>query len=432
MSFLFAKMMGRRNLLKFLIWGIGAIIVIAPFYAPLTVWAASGIQHFDFLKIWKEIALSALAVILLSLMMSSKTLWTEVVKNRLLVLMGIYALLLILVGAHDLISHNVADKAVIYGWLIDIRPVGFFALVYLSFAGNRGDTNNFPWKRLVLIPASLVVVFGLLQFTVLPKDILTHIGYGKATILPYQTVDNQSNFARVQSTLRGPNPLGAYLVLIITMIASLTIRAKGRHKLAFGIFGVGSLIVLFGTYSRSAEVGLVLSLAVLLIAYQKRFIRRRTVFFLTAGLLFVVGASLVALRQNYTAQNLIFHSSQKSSSSVSSNAERTSALENGALDVIHHPFGGGVGSAGPASLRNDHPARIAEDYYLQIGQEVGVLGMLLFIAINILVGFELWKLRDQMLPRILLASLVGLTFINLVSHAWADDTISYQIGRAHV
>jgi O-antigen ligase len=85
-----------------------------------------------------------------------------------------------------------------------------------------------------------------------------------------------------------------------------------------------------------------------------------------------------------------------------------------------------VGSAGPASFRNtDGVPKIAENYYLQLGQEVGVLGMALFIAINILVGVELWKLRTQTLSRILLASLVGITFINLVSHAWTDDTISY-------
>jgi hypothetical protein len=143
-----------------------------------------------------------------------------------------------------------------------------------------------------------------------------------------------------------------------------------------------------------------------------------------AAMLFVA-AGLYIFRSSNSVQDTFFHTSSESTSSVSSNSAHTSALENAAKDILHQPLGGGPGTAGPASLRNNHPARIAENYFLQIGQEAGVLGIVLFIAINILVGVELWKARSQMLPRILLVSLAGLTFINLVSHAWTDDTISY-------
>lgn len=383
-------------------------------------------RHFDFLKIWKEVMLSVLAGILLLMLVSSKNLRSELKKNRLLALVGAYIALLLIVGAYDLVTHRVGDKAVIYGWLIDIRPIGFFALVNLVFFSNSSRTIGFPWKKIILIPAAIVIAFGLLQFTVLPKDVLTHIGYSKATILPYQTVDSQPNFVRVQSTLRGPNPLGAYLVLIITLAASLMTSIKGRKKSALAILIAGSLVVIFGTYSRSAEVGLILSLATLLAVHQKQFVRRHILKLSITGLILVLGAGVIVLRHNYTAQNVLFHSSQESPSLVSSNAARTSALKSGALDIVHHPLGGGVGSAGPASLRNNlGQPKIAENYFLQIGQEVGILGMLLFVAINIIVGYELWLKREDVLAGALLASLVGISFIGLVSHVWTDDTLAY-------
>src|SRR5207253_8579957 len=41
-----------------------------------------------------------------------------------------------------------------------------------------------------------------------------------------------------------------------------------------------------------------------------------------------------------------------------------------------------------------------------------------FAAINILLGRELWQRRNSLLAKVLLASLIGLTFVNLISHAW--------------
>ena len=92
---------------------------------------------------------------------------------------------------------------------------------------------------------------------------------------------------------------------------------------------------------------------------------------------------------------------------------------------MRRPLGAGTGTAGPASVYNDHPARIAENYYIQIGQEAGVIGLALFVAINLLVAGRLWHRRGQLLPDVLLASLIGISLVNLLSHAWTDDTISY-------
>jgi len=131
------------------------------------------------------------------------------------------------------------------------------------------------------------------------------------------------------------------------------------------------------------------------------------------------------LRNNDTFQNTFFHTDEHSQSSESSNQGHFAATASGLKDIIKYPLGSGTGTAGPASVYNNHPARIAENYFVQIGQETGVLGLGLFIAINVLLGLELWRRRGNLLAVVLLASLFGISFINLLSHAWADDTISY-------
>ena len=62
---------------------------------------------------------------------------------------------------------------------------------------------------------------------------------------------------------------------------------------------------------------------------------------------------------------------------------------------------------------------------MQIAQEVGIVGLALFVAISYLVAKALWDNRKDDLAKALLASAIGLTFVNLVSHAWADDTLAY-------
>ena len=88
------------------------------------------------------------------------------------------------------------------------------------------------------------------------------------------------------------------------------------------------------------------------------------------------------------------------------------------------PWGGGIGSAGPASVRNDLASpRIAENHYLQTAQELGWIGLVVLLGLLVTVGRYLWRVRADDLALLLVASLVGLSFINLVSHAWADDTL---------
>jgi O-antigen ligase len=304
--------------------------------------------------------------------------------------------------------------------IINLRFLIFFVICYIAAANYEYLKNN--WQKLLLVPAVIVVVFGLLQQFVLPNNFLEHFGYGPDTIPAVQTIDSDLSNQRIQSTLRGANPLGAYLLLVVT--AMFALFSKPNYFRSLGL--AAALLALFYSYSRSAWIGVILSVGLLVWwAYgQKNKVKWAAI--AAACLVVVISGIILLLRTSEEAQDALLHTSNKTpGSAISSNEARATAIKYAAEDVAKNPMGQGPGTAGPASVRNDRQPKIAENYFLQIGQETGITGMALFITINIFVGMELWRRKTKILPRILLASLIGLTAVNMLSHAWTDDTISY-------
>jgi O-antigen ligase len=227
-------------------------------------------------------------------------------------------------------------------------------------------------------------------------------------------------YPRIQSTLRGANLLGAYLIIVW----SATLSYLRRYWLLSG--SVAVVAVLFLSGSRAAWVGALV--AALVLGFLEIPGRRRKEIVLAAGVfVLLLGAgSVFVLRDNNFVQNTVFHSDENSSSSESSNAAHFRASHAAAKQIAREPFGRGPGTAGPASLYNTkEPARIAENYFLQIGQELGWVGLALYIEIYILVGRQLWKRRADQLARALFAAFIGLTCVAMLMHLWTDDTVAY-------
>jgi ABC-type multidrug transport system fused ATPase/permease subunit len=199
---------------------------------------------------------------------------------------------------------------------------------------------------------------------------------------------------------------------------------KGRNW-RYGLFLAAALTVLFFSFSRSAWIGAILSIVALL--FLSRLSRRsQRIALAVIGSLAIAGLILtITLRHSPAYQNFVFHTQTQSSVKTTSNENHFMALKQGVNDLRHHPLGEGPGTAGPASLYNDHKIRLAENYFVQAGQETGWLGLLLFILINLGVGALLYVRRGDPLALSLFASLIGLTFVNLLWHAWTDDTLAY-------
>jgi len=400
-------------------WVFALILVLLPFYALLTTWAGSNFGDLDIWRVWPEIILLAALPFSIGLVWLSKESRTWLKNSWIVRFFVFYVLLHIGLGVWALNQHHVIFTAFLYAFIINLRFIGFFILCVI--VSLHSDFLKKYWQKILLIPGAIVISFGILQKLIFPYDFLRHFGYSNQTIPPYQTVDANLDFRRIQSTLRGANPLGAYLSLIIPGFI-LALR-KNRKLLAACL--LAAFYVLFYSYSRSAVGGIVLALLLLLFISGGRLKAQKWTAAIASLLIIVVGG-LYYLRSNQFAQDTLFHTSKSSSSPQSSNQLRFDAIKRGANDVFHQPIGRGPGTAGPASFRNfGQTARIAEDYYLQIGQEVGVIGILIFLTINFLVARQLWFRRQDPLAQLLLISLFGLSFINLVSHAWTDDTIAY-------
>lgn len=397
------------------------IIGLVPFHAFLTVWLSSAVGHYTALRLWKEVLLVVMSLGVAYLLLTDAKIRTHTLTRRLVWLVLGYAGLQLLLGALSLRAGTVTLRALGYGLLINLRFFGFFLLVWAIALRTSRLKNN--WQRLLLWPAAAVVAFGLLQMLILPADFLRHFGYGTSTILPYETVNSNRDYVRIMSTLRGPNPLGAYLILPATALLVLGYRATKKRRLV-GLL-VATILVIAASFSRSAALGLFVSLATVTLLVARSPLAKKVIYGLAMSLLLIGIIGSLAIHKNSRLENIVLHTQTKSAVRTTSNAGHVRSFESGVSDIIHQPQGRGPGTAGPASVYNRGQARIAENYFLQIGQETGIFGLVMFTVIISGVGYLLWLRRADSLALTLFASLVGLSLVNMLSHAWADDTLAY-------
>ena len=412
-----------RRLSQLLLILATVVIVLMPFHAFLTVSLSALVGHYTVLRLWKEAILLCLTAGAGVVLYKEPTLWRPMVRSWLIRLIVGYGIAQLILGVIALSLHAVGLRALAYGWLSAGRYLLFFIDI-LIIATSSQKTGR--WHKMVFWPAAIVAVFGLLQYFVLPYDVLRHVGYSTATIFPYEDINHNIHYIRIMSTLRGANPLGAYLVVV----ACLLMAVRQTRRLWWYLLAAGSLLALILTFSRAAWLGLGVGIGVLLWSnlLHSAFRRHaRHVLPAVAGTgLLVLIAGVLLLRSNTAVQNIILHTQNHSAVKTTSDQGHAAALRAGLRDVVREPFGRGPGTAGPASVYNTgHSIRIAEDYYVQIAQEVGWLGLAFYLAVLAVLAAQLWRRRADPLALGLLASLAGISVINLVSHAWTDDTLAY-------
>ena len=217
-----------NKLALILSWIAGFILVLLPFHAFLTVWLASAIDHYTLLRLWKELLLIVISAGSLYLLIKDKDLQQRFLSSRLVQLIGVYFLILFLWSVVAYVLDKVTFKAMGYGLTVNLRYLIFFLAIWII--ATKSHWLQKVWPKLLLIPAAIVIIIGLLQRLVLPYDVLKHFGYNAQTIFPYQTINYDVNYVRIMSTLRGANPLGAYLVLVLSTLAVLFLRFKQKRK----------------------------------------------------------------------------------------------------------------------------------------------------------------------------------------------------------
>lgn len=388
-------------------------------HAPLSVWLGSLWPENELLfKVWKEL-LMIFAAGLVTVMITRRRMWIELGRDKVFWCIVAYA------GLHILLAgvFRLNAEATLAGLAIDLRYVLFFGLVYVALKAIPQYRQIFI--TIGVVGASLIVGFATLQLF-LPRDILAYIGYGQDTISPYLTVDKNDDFIRVNSTLRGPNPLGAYAGMVLATLTAMLVRTKAwlntKYRWLIVVLSVCSLVALWISYSRSAWIGAAVAVGLVLAVTVARKLPRWSWIVMCGVVGALVGGLLIA-RDTSFVSNVLLHENPEGGSTVSSNDEHVESLAFGLERLWQQPFGAGVGSTGSASLYTDSPV-IIENQYLFIAHETGWIGLGLFLAIFGLIMQRLWRRRQAWLSLGVFASGVSLALIGLLQPVWVDDTVS--------
>lgn len=399
----------------------GVILVLAPVWAFISVWAGSSFGHYTAVRLILEILLALLALLAIGILIIDRKLSSKFINQKWFWPLAAFIALEIIWGIVAHFSHNVSLKALGYAWIVDLRYLLFFATVFI--AASKSGWLISHGRELIFIPAIIVAIFAVLQFFVLPLNFLQHFGYSTKTIFPYETINHNQNFPRVMSFTRGANPLGAYLLVIITLLAAWLTKNKSRLLVSGGL--ILTILALIFSFSRSAWLGVVVSLILLGWLLIKSSRVKKIALAGAAVIILIIVLVGLGLHNNAQFQNYFLHTQNHSASKISSNQGHVAALESGWHDFSIEPLGKGPGTSGPASVYNhDAPPRISENYYLMIGEEDGWLGLALLLAFFVLIAIEFTRSKNK-LSMALLAGFIGLAVINLFLPAWTDVTLAY-------
>ena len=414
------EVMKRLRLDHILAWLLLVILGLIVVHAPLTVFIESrwpGVG--DAAKAWKELLLLT-ALLLLCVKITLSKVWGKLLQDKLLWLIGGYAVLHIVM----VLAGHTTTMAAVAGLMIDLRYVAYFVAVYVFLRLCPNYIQSF--YRVVLVGAVIVLGFALLQ-QVLPRDFLKYAGYSESTIKPYLTVDENPDYVRHSSTLRGPNPLGAYAVMALAGVVAYGM-AVGRKvkdakvKYLHLLLAIGALVALWSSHSRSAWIAAVAAVVLLAAVRYRKVLSGKVAAWLVLAAV-VVAAGVYAIKDTSFFHNVVLHDNPTTGADIDSNSGHLESLIDGTAKMLASPLGSGVGSTGSASLYGDAPV-IIENQYLFTAHEVGWLGLGLFVVIFTIIMIRLWKLRQSWKALAVFASGAGLAVIGLLLPVWADDTVS--------
>jgi uncharacterized membrane protein YhaH (DUF805 family) len=415
-----------RTLLRLSQWIFVGILAYAPLHILLSTWFGTSFDVLPAAKVAKDIVVVWGLGMATAAYLSRYSL-RKLISDKLIALIVVYALL----TAGMAVIKPTDPDAEILGIVFNLRFLAVFVYGYMLSRLDGRDWVRTAALRAVFASAIIVLVFGVLQYLLLPNDALRHVGYTRENgVLPAFFIDDKPDLERIMSTQRDPNSLGSYILIVIGLAGALWAKRKQYRMLTQGILTL-SVLCLWYTFSRSAWIGAVitlLTLAVLGAGKYRLSPHRLKQAGIAAAILLTLGlGTLYAAKDTYFVQNVVFHADE-STTLEDPNELRVRFYQESLDEIADNPLGYGPGTAGLASIRNDvQGTRLNENYYLQIATEVGLIGLALFVAILAVTARRLHALckKGDWLAIGLLASFAGLAFTNLLVHIWATEAVAY-------
>ncbi len=334
-------------------------------------------------------------------------------------------------GLHLLLwglNPDIYRESAILGTIYNMRLPGFLVLGYGAVLLNPSKFVFSSVLKVVLVISTVVAALGVAQYF-LPKDLLSHFGYGlDRGAREAFFIDDKLEFPRIMSTLREPNALGAYLILPFTALLLLVTMTKDKKR-QFLVAGAAILhaAAIFLTFSRSAWLGAALA-AVLALWWQHKAqlvpALKRWWPLLAAAIVLVCFVAFTQRNSSFVS-SYITHSTPEEVEDLDSNDYHWLLVRQGAEGIIDRPGGHGPGTAGLVSIQNPDKPFLTENYYIQIGYEVGILGLAVFLAISVLVYLQLMR-RGDYVATVLLAAFWAYVLTNMLLHTWSNEAVATQ------
>ncbi|HJQ09249.1 MAG TPA: O-antigen ligase family protein [Candidatus Saccharimonadales bacterium] len=403
-------------------WGVLALLIYMPFHIFLAQSVSLATGGLEVWKIAKDVVLGLLTLFTICLVVIDKK------GNRLFYwLLGIGVAYFAIHALLWAVYPDLHQKSAILGIIYNTRLPALLILGY----GAALLYPKFVFSSIfkVVLGVSTVVAFlGVLQYF-LPKDILTYVGYGlERGTRPAFFIDDNPALPRVMSTIREPNALGAYLILPFAALLAIGLRLRdnARRLLIGGMWLLHGLALLL-TFSRSAWLGAALAVALVLWwQYKARIMplcKRWWPLLVATILLFTVVA--FTQRNNEFVKSYVTHSTPEAVEDLDSNDLHWLLVREGIEGAIARPLGHGPGTAGIVSIQNGNGGFLTENYYVQIGYEVGIIGLALLVAVSVVV-YKALHGRHDYVGAVLLAGFWAYVLTNMLLHTWSSEAVATQ------
>ncbi len=439
------------------------LIALLPFHALLVTVVTKVIQgpgHAPMgeLAIWKEGVLGVMLLIaILEIAVSGKRLAVSK-RQHIDVLDGLIAALLMLGVAVSFVNSqfSILHSQFIYGFRYDFIPLIAFLIL-----------RRVPWSEVflkrvmnvILWAGGIIALYGILSFF-LPASFFTWLGYNDlhslylpdGPIAPFQQIGG-TTIRRIQSVMSGPNQLGLWLLLPLSVILSST---KDAHRKSWFVgLTMTLLVALLLTFSRAAWIGTAV-IVTLIFWPVLRSVARRKIMSIAA----CIACLLVFAVLMFPAVIL------RAASSRGHIENPLKAIST----MVEHPLGLGLGTAGPASNRTSdtcvmleegsdptwavvhphlcvfvgssqvqpinrpcHCPFLPENWYLQIGVEMGWIGFGLYLALVVVILLRLRALSMTarsstfFILHSQFSIFLALSIAALFLHAWEDAAVAYTV-----
>lgn len=318
--------------------------------------------------------------------------------------------------------------------------------------------------KVLLTTGVMIALYGIATFF-LPMHFFVWLGYSdlhslyqaEGPLSAFQQIGG-STLRRIQSTMSGPNQLGVWLLIpfAISLILFQQLQSKGAGFFPRSSRDTGILLLVIVamllTFSRATWIGA--SMIVGIVLWQK-VQQKRLLVYSFACLLVVVAVSIAVAPQVLIRKQSLLGHIEKPLMAIHT--------------IIAHPFGLGLGSAGPASNRTsdtciDQPVGsdiswakdrpdlcifidtkqvqpinrtcscpvLTENWYLQWGVEMGWVGLMLSMLLPFFVLRKL-RMNNEKLKMnncsffILHYSFIAIAVASLFLHAWEDSAVALTV-----